>query len=106
MCNLNCFKCPYEDCINDKITHREMKEIDKFDREITYEQADGDRKKLRKPRGYDRKYYLKNKDKILQKQRENSEKRRKYNREYYRRNAEKERQRKREEYHRKKEQVS
>lgn len=71
-----------------------MKVIDDFDRELAYELPDGHKKRIRKERGYDKKYYETHKDEILKKQKDNAEKHRQYNRKYYNNNPEKERQRK------------
>jgi hypothetical protein len=70
-----------------------MKERDNLDKDIIHELPDGDKKILRKKRGYDRKYYETHKAGIIQKQRGNAEKHREYNKKHYNDNIEKEHQR-------------
>ncbi len=103
ICNRDCFNCEFPDCINDEISYSEMIESNQIDQEVKYEAPDGHKKKIRKQRGYDLRYYQSHREIIIQKQRNNLDKHSQRNREYYSRNVEKERQRAREKYLRKRE---
>lgn len=55
-CDHNCFHCKFDDCMNDDITDQELIEIEL------------DQNRKRRPSNYDHLYYMKNRDKILDRQ--------------------------------------
>ncbi len=46
-CNMDCFRCPFDDCINDELTYQEIKQSEDLDREISG-------KPIKKSKKYDR----------------------------------------------------
>lgn len=97
-CNMDCFHCQYLDCVNDDLSYDEMKAQNEADKEIKYESADGHKKKIRKSRGYDKRYYENHKIAILSKAKNNLKNSREANRKYYYSHVEQETQRSKEKY--------
>jgi hypothetical protein len=93
-----CENCPLPDCFNDELSYDEMISQNKVDQEIKYELPDGHKKKARKARGYDKRYYEKHKTKILAKAKAEPEKHRKASNKYYSSHTEQERQRNKEKH--------
>lgn len=77
MCNWNdCFTCPYEDCIKDKMTDDERKEQDCFDKQSIKERASVEERRVLRKGGLQRQYDYNHSDKgkAAQKRYEQSDK--------------------------------
>ena len=87
MCNKDCFHCPFDDCINDKMDASDYAEADDRDRKLNGTE------KQRKHAAAMRSYYEKNREKILTYQRayyaKHREERAAYRKAYYEANREK-----------------
>lgn len=82
---MDCFRCPFDDCINDELTYQEIKQSEVRDKEINKKPKSnsGKRKKrvrtytaeqLERRREYYRKYYREHREEINAKRRANYDK--------------------------------
>ena len=73
VCNVDCFRCPFDDCINDELTYQDIKQSKEIDKAVVVVSDQLERK-----RKASREYYCRNR-----------EKRREYMRNYRESNREK-----------------
>jgi hypothetical protein len=72
LCNKNCFECEWDDCINDEVTRQDTIELEEMDKWLFPEEE-----KIRMNRQMkNKKYYSRNKEKVLAQKREQYRQRR------------------------------
>lgn len=72
LCNKNCFECEWDDCINDEVTRQDTIELEEMDKWLFPEEE-----KIRVNRQMkNKKYYSRNKEKVLAQKREQYRQRR------------------------------
>lgn len=72
LCNKNCFECEWDDCINDEVTQQDTIELEEMDKWLFPEEE-----KIRMNRQMkNKKYYSRNKEKVLAQKREQYRQRR------------------------------
>lgn len=64
ICNMDCFSCQYDDCINDEITYKDFQEEENRDKALRVVHKGGDAERRRV---YQRDYYSKNRVTELEK---------------------------------------
>lgn len=74
ICNMDCFHCPYEDCVNDEITDEDRKTQDKYDVNCNKERIPEERSRTKKKYEAQYDYMRTEKRKIAQKRYMDSEK--------------------------------
>lgn len=84
ICNEDCFNCPYPDCINDELTTKTYRELNKIEKELLFPRS-GEKEKAAERQ---RKYYEANRERMRERNRKrywaDVDKSRAYHRERYR----------------------